>query len=156
MTNEQNQNDKDDQGELEKCQLERDEYLNNWKRERADFLNYKKNEARRLEEFVKFANESVILEIIEGLDGLEKAAKEIDNEGLWQVLKKFQDLLKKYDVERISTDGIFDPLLHEAVTAETQNESENAEKKDQKLEEIRAGYAMHGKIIRPARVKITK
>src|SRR3989344_628145 len=76
--------------ELEKCQKERDEYLNNWKRERADFLNYKKEEAKRLEEFVKFANEAVILEVIEVIDDLEKASKEVKNEGLDQVLKKFQ------------------------------------------------------------------
>jgi len=41
------------------------EYLNNWKRERADFINYKKEESRRLAEFAKFANEDVILEVLE-------------------------------------------------------------------------------------------
>lgn len=156
MDEEQNQNIKNEQSEQEKCQPERDEYLNNWKRERADFLNYKKDEARRLEEFVKFANEAVILEVIEVIDDLEKAAKEINNEGLNQVLKKFQDLLKKYNVEKISIEGAFDPLLHEAVTTETQNEEENAEMKEEKLEEVRAGYTMHGRVIRPARVKIVK
>src|SRR3989344_4576364 len=82
-----------------------EEYLNNWKRERADFLNYKKDEVKRLEEFVKFANEAIVLEVIEILDDLEKAATEIKNEGLDQVSKKFQELLKKYGVERIKTKG---------------------------------------------------
>ena len=132
--------------ELEKCQQERDEYLNNWKRERADFLNYKKEEVKRLEEFVKFANEAVILEVVDVIDDLEKAAKEVKNEGLDQVLKKFRDLLKKYDVERIKVVGVFDPLLYEAV--------EGAE--GDKLEEVRAGYTMHGQVIRPSRVKIIK
>ena len=149
MNEEKKQND----NELEKCQQERDEYLNNWKRERADFLNYKKDEAKRLEEFIKFANESVVLEILEVLDDLEQAAKEIDNEGLSQVLKKFQDLLGRYDVERILVGGQFDPLLHEAVSTEAQNNTETTETK---LEEVRAGYMMHGKVIRPARVKVTK
>ena len=125
---------------------EENEYLNNWKRERADFLNYKKEEAKRLEEFVKFANEAVILEVIEVIDDLEKASKEVKNEGLDQVLKKFQGLLKKYGVERIEVKDAFDPLLHEAV--------EGAE--GDKLEEVRAGYTMHGQVIRPARVKIVK
>ena len=125
---------------------EENEYLNNWKRERADFLNYKKEEAKRLEEFVKFANEAVILEVIEVIDDLERAAKEVKNEGLDQVLKKFQELLKKYGVERIKVENAFDPLLHEAV--------EGAE--GDKLEEVRAGYTMHGQVIRPARVKIVK
>ena len=130
--------------ELDKCQKERDEYLNNWKRERADLLNYKKEEIKRLEKFGKFANEAVILEVINVIDDLERATKEINNNGLDQVLSKFQDLLNKYGVERIKIEGVFDPLLHEAVEG-TEGD---------KLEEIRAGYTMHGQVIRPARVKI--
>ncbi len=151
------ENKNHDISELEKCQKERDEYLNNWKRERADFLNYKKDEAKRIEEFVKFANEAVILEVIEVIDDLEKAAKELNNEGLNQVLKKFQDLLKKYDVERIEVKDIFDPLLHEAVAASSEALGEGREGTEgDKLEEVRAGYTMHGQVVRPARVKIIK
>lgn len=139
--------------ELAKAKSQAQEYLDNWKRERADFLNYKKDEAKRLEEFVKFANEAVVLEVIEVLDDLEKAAKEINSDGLNQVLKKFQDLLKKYNVERISIEGAFDPLLHEAITAEPQNNAEDAETR---MEEVRAGYTMYGRVVRPARVKIIK
>lgn len=142
-----------------------EEYLNNWKRERADFANYKKEESKRLEEFVKFANVGLILEAVEILDDLEIVAKNNENnEGLGPVLKKFQDLLTRYGVERIKTDGRFDPNLHEAVTAETQNETtetpNGGERRDtggeEKLEEIRAGYKMNGRVIRPARVKIIK
>ena len=165
MEEDQKQDNTSNQGEFEKCQLERDEYLNNWKRERADFLNYKKDEAKRLEEFAKFANEAVILEVVDIVDDLERAAKEIKNEGLYRVLKKMQDLLNKYSLERISVEGNFDPLLHEAVTSEipsseqsttrseAQNESGNL---GAKIEEVRAGYTMYGRVIRPARVKIIK
>ncbi|MBX4190279.1 nucleotide exchange factor GrpE [Candidatus Parcubacteria bacterium] len=124
-----------------------EEYLNNWKRERADFLNYKKNEARRIEEFARYAHESVILEVMELLDDLEQAAKELKNPGLDQIIKKFVELLKKYGVERIKTDGSFDPAFHEAV---------ETEKDGTKIEEVRAGYMMHDKVIRPARVRIIK
>lgn len=166
------ENNNQELSELEKCQKERDEYLNNWKKERADFLNYKKDEVKRLEEFVKFANEAVILEVIEVLDDLERAAKEVKNEGLDQVLKKFQDLLKKYGIEKIRVEGTFDPLLHEAVGTAPMPEgvgvptefprsawdptpgTEASGKEEEKIEEVRAGYTMHGKIIRPARVKI--
>lgn len=167
MPDEQNQNIKDVQGEFEKCQQERDEYLNNWKRERADFLNYKKDETKRLEDFVKFANEAVILEVIEVLDDLERARQnfaeqnlggQAAQEGLAQVVNKFMELLKKYGVERIKVESNFNPLLHESVTAETQNETEEIwneeEKNEEKLEEVRTGYTMHGKVIRPARVRI--
>lgn len=172
---EQNQNISNGQNELEKCQKERDEYLNNWKRERADFLNYKKDELKRLERFVEFANEAVILEVIEILDDLEKARQNFaeqnlggqsTQDGLAQIINKFMELFKKYDTERIKVEGErFDPLVHEALTAETQTtETQNEtgeiqngkEKTEERIEEVRAGYTMHGRVIRPARVKIIK
>jgi len=143
--------------EFEVCKKQAEEYLNNWKRERADFLNYKKDESKRLEEFVRFANEDLLMETIEVLDDLERARQtfasqnlsgQAAQEGLSQVLKKFQDLLGKYGVERIKVKGEkFEPALHEATESEAGGE---------KLEEVRAGYTMHGRVIRPARVKIIK
>ena len=173
MEENQNKDDENTIEQLEKCQKDREEYLNNWKRERADFLNYKKDEVKRLEEFVRFTNEDLLMETIEILDDLEKARQnfvkqnlggQAAQEGLDHVLKKFQDLLGKYGTERIKVKGEkFDPLLHEAVTTEAQNETtetqketESAERKEEKIEEVRAGYTMHGKVIRPARVKIVK
>lgn len=125
-----------------------EEYLNNWKRERADFLNYKKDEARRIEEFARFANEDVILESMEIVDDLELAVQEYKDIGLEQIIKKFKDLFKKYGVEEIEVKkGKFNPELHEAVETEAGGE---------KMIQIRTGYTMHGKVIRPARVKIIK
>ena len=124
-----------------------DEYLNNWKRERADFLNYKKDESRRMEEFVKYANEDLVLEMMELVDDLEIVAKEAPGIGLEHVVKKFSELFKKYGVERIGVESQFNPALHEAV---------ETDKEGTKLQEVRAGYTMHGKVVRPARVKLTK
>ena len=42
-----------------------EEYLNGWKRERADFLNYKKDEMERIGQLIKYANEEIILKIIQ-------------------------------------------------------------------------------------------
>ncbi len=124
------------------------EYLDNWKRERADFLNYKKDEARRMGEMLKYANEDVILEVLEILDDLELAVKELKGVGLEQIVKKFTDLFKKYGVERIEVAGAaFNPEIHEAIETEPGGE---------KIVEVRAGYTLNGKVIRPARVKITK
>ncbi len=135
-----------------------EEYLNNWKRERADFLNYKKDESRRVEEFVRFANEDVILETMEIVDDLELAHQNFAKQnlggqagelgkGLEGIIKKFKELFKKYGLEEIDTKGKFDPSLHEAIETETGGE---------KIVQVRAGYTMHGKVVRPARVKITK
>ena len=107
----------------------------------------KKDEVKRLSEFAKFAEEGIVLEIVELMHDLETASKEIRNPGLDQVVKKFEEFLKKRNVERIDTGGAFDPLLHEAMITEEGGG---------KMEEVRAGYKMHNKVIRPARVKIVK
>lgn len=134
--------------ELETAKKQADEYLNGWKRAQADFINFKKDETKRLTEFLKYGNEVLVLEIVDVLDDLDNAAKEIKNDGLEQVRKKFQELLKKYGVERIKVAGQkFDPLVHEAVSTEADGE---------KMEEVRAGYMMQDKVIRSARVKIVK
>src|SRR3989338_2102642 len=143
-----------------------EEYLNNWKRERADFINYKKDESRRMEEFARFANEDLVLEMMELVDDLEIVAKEVPGVGLEHVSKKFSELFKKYGVERIKVEGQFNPALHEAVLGEgsigwTKSVADNGisvetEKEGTKMVEVRAGYMMHDKVIRPARVKIIK
>ena len=165
MTDEQNPEINEDLIELQKCEAEKQDYLNNWKRERADFINYKKEEARRVEEIVKFANESIILELIEVLDELEVVRKNFPQEvaektpdwlnELDKSIGKFNEFLNRYGVERIkigdpstsSGRAKFDPLLHEVV---------EAEEKGDKLIEVRAGYTMHDRVMRPARVRIIK
>jgi molecular chaperone GrpE len=102
-----------------------------------------------VEEFVKFANESLILEIIDSLDDLYEIAKNTNNtNGIGQAIKNFEKILAKYGVEKIKVEGEkFDPMFHEAM--ETEKDGTN-------LQEIRTGWTMHGKVIRPARVKIMK
>src|SRR3989344_8148303 len=120
------------------------EYLDSWKRAQADLINYKKDEGKRMEEFIKFANEDVILEVLDVVGNLELAAEHVKDEGLKQVLKQFDSLFKKYSVERIAVVGqTFDPAVHEAVEAIVD---------DSKIAEARAGYTMHGRVIRPARI----
>lgn len=163
------QDDTNIQAELDKCKAQCEDYLNNWKRERADFLNYKKEEARRVEEIIRFANEGLALEIVDVLDGLEVAMKnrpvQIKEkhpdwlEGMEKAISNFQKILEKYNIKRIKVEGEkFNPALHEAVEtepaafAESSGEPEDGEK----LEEVMAGYMIQDKVIRPARVKITK
>ena len=121
-----------------------DDYLNNWKRTQADFENYKKDEKKRAEEFVKFSNETLILEVLDVVANLELAAKHIKDEGLNITIRQFESLLKKYGVERITVGDTFDPNVHEAIDAINETKP---------LEEVRPGYTMHGRVIRPSRVK---
>lgn len=136
--------DKKQEGdELEEVSKEQ-EYLNNWKRAQADLANYKKDEMKRIEEVIKYGNESMIIDVLDAVSNLELAAAHIKDEGLRITLKQFDSLLKKYGVERIAVAGQkFDPAVHEAVDAIVD---------DSKIAEVRPGYTLHGKVIRPARV----
>jgi molecular chaperone GrpE len=138
--------------ELEELKTKCDEYLNGWKRERADFLNYKKEEMERIQQLVKYANEEIILKLLPVLDNLCLAAQHISDPGINQIKKQLEDFLRKEGIEEIETLGkTFDPNVMDAV-----DEVESEEKSDTVVEEVQKGYTMHGKIIRPAKVKISK
>ncbi len=140
--------------ELEKCQKERKEYLAGWQRAKADFLNYKKEEKERIEEIFKYTNEDLILKMLPIFDNFELFEKNNQvAEGFLEIKRQLQDFLKKQGVEEIKGVGErFDPNLHEAV--------EEVESKNKKsgtiVKEIKKGYKLAGKVIRPAKVKIVK
>lgn len=166
-------NNNEEEKELEGCKKQAEEYLNNWKQERADFINYKKDEAKRMEEFLKFSTEGIILELIDVIDGIEVArnnlpdSKELENwiHGFDGALDKLGSFLNKFGVEKIEVKGgpstrsgqvKFDPNLHEAVFSESGELMPEGVNFEGNLEEVRPGYTMHGKVIRPARVRIIK
>jgi len=147
--------------QLEECQRIKEEYLNSWKRERADFLNYKKDEAERMNGMVIFIDGAVALKILPILDNLEIIEQKIpedlkDNEnvrGILQVRKQIVELLKSMKVTEVEAVGKkFDPNFHEAIGEESK---EGVEPRTV-LEEIKKGYLLDGKVLRPAKVKISK
>jgi len=146
--------------ELEDLEKKCEEYLNGWKRERADFLNYKKEEMERISHLVKYANEEIILKLIPILDNICLAEQHApqDNEwvqGFLQIKKQFSDFLKKEGIEHIEVLGKkFDPNLMEA--AEEIVGCPTPHNSGEVVEEVQRGYTLHGKLIRPARVRVTK
>jgi len=155
--------------QLEECQKKKDEYLAGWQRERADFLNYKKEEIERIGEILKYAGEGLILKILPILDNFDLIARQnflsenlsgqekerIDKiiQGFVQIKIQFQDFLKNLGVEEIKSVGDkFDPNFQEVI--------EEIKTKDKEsgivIEEIQKGYKLHGKVLRPAKVKIVK
>ena len=62
---------------LEECQKLKDEYLAGWQRERADFLNYKKEEIERMGEMIKYVDVGIILNFLPILDNLEISDKKL-------------------------------------------------------------------------------
>ena len=146
---------------IEDCEKEKNEYLNNWKRERADFSNYKKEESERFKEIIGYNDESWILKLLPIIDYFEHASRKIDKEirendkfikGLLQIKLSLSDLLNQEGVREIDCSGkIFDPHFHEAVeVVEKDGESGMI------AEEVQKGYEKDGKLLRPAKVKIIK
>ena len=147
--------------EIEKYKKLKEEYLANWQRERADFLNYKKEELLRMGEIVSYASTDLILKIIPILDNFELAEKNISSEvknneeikGLLQIKNQLDDFLKKQGVEEIESVGKkFDINLHEAV----EELEVNGKEPGVVLEEVKKGYTMQGRVIRIAKVKVSK
>ena len=138
----------------------KNEYLENWKRERASFLNYKKEEGERMNKVIEFANQALILEVLNVLDNIyiaeEKLPKDLEkNEwvrGILNIKNQILEFLKNQRVERIDClKKDFDPNFHEAVEM-----TESSSKSGIIIKEIKKGYILNGKVIRPAKVKIAK
>lgn len=147
--------------QLEECKNKCEEYLNNWKRERADFINYKKEEMERIEGIIKYSKEETALRIIPILDNFYIAEKEIPKEhqndnwavGMLHIKNQILDFLKNFGVEEIqSENGDFNPNTQEAVEIIEKEGIESGKV----AEEIKKGYMLNGKVIRPSQVKVTK
>jgi molecular chaperone GrpE len=146
---------------LEESEKRAAEYLAGWQRERAEFLNYKKEEMESVKELLKYANESFILKTLPILDNFEIIEKKLpenlkkdDNvKGLLMIKNQILDFLKTQGVEEIKSIGEkFNPNFHEVV--------EEIEAKGKQpgtiIEEIQKGYKINGRLLRPAKVKVTK
>ncbi len=165
------------QEELEKCRKERDEYLAGWQRAKADFINYKKDEMRRIEELARYQNEDIILDLITVMDNfdltLEVLAKFKEaptsaggdgvgvptpkavgmEKGIYMIRTQIEDLLRQRGLSRIELKpgDPYDPAIAEAVA-----EGEGEHPPGSVLEIVEVGYKLFDKVIRPARVKVVK
>jgi molecular chaperone GrpE len=127
----------------------------------AEFENYKKRAARERGEFVRFANEGLLLELLPVGDSLEHAAATTRSgadaqgvaEGLDVIRRLFQATLEKVAVKAIEALGHeFDPNFHQAVIqVESTDGLDNIV-----VEEVRKGYLLEGRLLRPAMVKVSK
>ncbi|MBI2507058.1 MAG: nucleotide exchange factor GrpE [Candidatus Niyogibacteria bacterium] len=142
--------------ELKECQKKAAEFLAGWQRAKADLINFRKDEEKNREIIVRYANADLINEILDVLDSFEKAAKEPFPDDKWKkgferIKDQLMNILRKRGVEEIKSLGLkFNPAEHESIA----EESAPKEKDQTVLEELRKGYKMNDKVLRPARVKI--
>jgi len=136
-----------------------EEYLTQLKYVKADLENLKKRFDRQLEDVKKYSNERIINELLNVVDELEMAIKSarLSNstetlvQGVEMTLKKLVKILENEGVTPISCVAApFDPAKHNAV-AKTEKEGVEGCKI---VEEIRKGYTLREKVIRPSIVKV--
>ena len=142
------------------CERERDEYLNGWRRAKADFANYKNEEFKRLEEVIKFGNVDVVRDVIAVLDSLDRgsAALEAAGEkeaasGMRRIQSQLEEMMKRRGLERMEVrpGDAFDPARHEAMGEAPAEAPPGAV-----AEELECGYLLSGRVIRAAKVNISK
>ncbi len=147
--------------ELEKKEQAIDDYINHIKRAQADFENYKKRVEKEREQASQREIEKLVSEILPILDNLSRALdaskKNHDLEslisGVEMTQKSLSGILEKEGLKEIECLGKeFDPNLHEAMmTVESREHKDNTV-----CEELEKGYIFKNRLIRPAKVKVTK
>ncbi len=141
----------------------KEEYLAGWQRQKADFLNYQKEIAKRNEEIVKFANEDLIADLLIVLDSFDISVNSLRIEGLSETEKRIvqglelirgqlEDVLRRRGLEPIEALHCqFDPAWHEAI-----GEVDSGGEEGEIVEELARGYKLSGKLVRPSKVKVVK
>lgn len=131
-------------------------------RQQADYENMRKRLERDKQEFLKFANEDIIAELLGILDDLERsvdaAEKKQENfeaflKGIEMILAHLYELLKKRGVTPIAAKGKkFDPNFHEALMQTPTPDHEDGEV----MEEMQKGYKINDRILRTSKVRVAK
>lgn len=155
---------------LAALQKERDQYYDQLLRKQAEFENYRKRVEREKADARFAAKQEILRELLNVLDACERGLQSIESaesrkgqaasyreilqsywEGYELLHKQIQGLLAKFGVEEISAVGEqFDPNIHEAVL----HEPSNSHREGEVMEEIKKGYRLHDRLLRPAQVKV--
>ena len=147
--------------ELESTDKEADEYLDYLKRLKAEFENYKRRSQKERERIVSWSNEDLIKQCLPVLDDLERAVDSSQQsknlaslvQGMVMILEKLRAILQKQGLQEIKAKGEeFNPHFHEALMSVNLAEYPD----NLVVEEMRKGYKLNDKILRPAMVKVNK
>jgi molecular chaperone GrpE len=158
---EEEQKEQADREKLLEAEKKRsEEYLTRLKYLQADFENMKKRVDRQLEEVKDYCTERLVTQLLEVQDELEIALKNAQPsdstqpliEGVQMTLKKLRKVLEQEGVFPIECEAgnLFNPACHHAVSAAERDDVEACVV----TEEVRKGYKMKDKVIRPSIVKV--
>jgi len=149
------------QAQLEEAQREVDQFRNLLQRVQADSVNYKRRVEEEREELQKRANANLVIRLLPVLDDFERALQHIPRDdtlstwlaGVELVYRNLKGLLETFGVTQIEAlDKTFDPLEHESVFYEVSEDHEDGKV----MSIVREGYKLHGWVLRPAQVTVSK
>lgn len=139
----------------EKPDMEHERYV----RLMAEFQNYKKRVAKEKNDIHAYANEKIVIELLDVLDNFERALYEHRDEaesyakGMELIFSQFRSVLEKAGLQEIEAIGVeFDPKLHNAVMTEETDEYETGTV----CKVMQKGYTLNEKVIRPSMVTVAK
>ncbi|MFX0138590.1 MAG: nucleotide exchange factor GrpE [Candidatus Hodarchaeota archaeon] len=153
---------KDDGRKFKELLEEKEKFMNSLLRVRADFENYKKLSERENSRYKSYVMESMLKKLIDHYDDLVRALnllktiEDLDGikNGFELIVRNFEKILTEEGVRPMDSEGEkFDPYKQEAVLVE---EGRDDFPENTILEEITKGYYLKDKVLRPAKVKISK
>lgn len=136
------------------------EYKNLAMRATADYRNLQRETDQKIQDMRKFANDQLLSELFPLVDYFDSALDAVPDEqkdqswiqGIRHIQDYLMQILKNHEVERMQTLGqMFNPNIHEAVGEEASDQPDQTV-----VREAQAGFTLHGKMIRPAKVIISK
>ncbi|HIH01432.1 TPA: nucleotide exchange factor GrpE [Thermoplasmata archaeon] len=136
-----------------------EELTDTLKRTQAEFENYKKRVEREVASKGQLASEGLVSDLLPILDTLDEGIADLDDlastesskEGLEGIRRQFIEVLRRAGLREISTDGQFDPFLHEAMMREETDSVDEGII----LEVFQKGYMLGPKVVRAAKVKVS-
>jgi molecular chaperone GrpE len=144
------------QSEVERLKGERDQLVDRLARLQAEFENARKREARERADFRDFAISGAVEQFLPVLDNFQLAlgssgSLEQLRGGIELIVKQMEDVLRGLNVQPVETVGArFDPRVHEALESVERNDLPD----HQVMEEVRRGYRIRDRLLRPALVRI--
>ncbi|KKR70808.1 MAG: Protein GrpE [Candidatus Nomurabacteria bacterium GW2011_GWB1_40_7] len=147
--------------DLKMCKKEKEDYLNGWQKERAEFANYRKQEDDRRAMFSESMRERILMRFLSVLDSFnmafanKEAWEKVDDnwrKGVEYIYSQMNAIFEEYGVRPIGEEGeAFDPNIHQSIDMV---ETDDKELEHKIANVIQKGFKMGERVIRPARVNV--
>lgn len=158
-----NHENKETSDEVKKLSEENAALIEKVKLAQAELINYRRRKDEETQSLLKYANQDLILDILQVVDNFERAIKLDDNDltdeiskflaGFKMMYASLTETLKKFGVEEINRVGqVFDPTQEQALLTDSVSELDD----EVVIEVLLKGYKLKDRVIRPASVKINQ